>query len=238
MSFERRRTSKERLKIKWDFPASIEIKQEDDGHTVARAQMYALSLEEAFARISGDDDRPLLIVRECGRCKGTDDALLSRSLDNEKTLVMTRWFHCVKLMHHVVEDNHTYAKMFEGKRPPHLFLASADGTNMAPLPGDQSQSDLWKAMDRVIAREYEGNSKQATKDIFKVLATYDQLDAMEDQVREQYDAELEKRGPRSPKLKRLNVKLKNLATKRAQAEQREEKLSELLLKKAVLAEAK
>lgn len=233
LTFERRRTSKDRLKIKWDFPASIESAPKGDGKTAAQARMYAVDLKEAFRRLSGDDQRPLLVVRECGRCKGTDDALLSRSLDNEKTLVMTRWFHCVKLMHHVVDDTHTYGKLFEGPRPPHLFLASADGSNMTPLPGNQSQSDLWKAMEKALQREYEGSSKHATKEIFKVLATYDHLDAMQDQLREQYDAELEKRGPKSPKLRRIDAKLKTLAKKREQAEDREAKLSDLLLKKTI-----
>ena len=104
MSFERRKTSKDRLKIKWDFPASIEMKVDKSGRTTAQVRMYALGVEEAFKRIRGDDERPLLIVRECGKCKGSDDAVLSRTLDNEKTLLLSRWFHCVKLMHHVLDE--------------------------------------------------------------------------------------------------------------------------------------
>ena len=230
MSFERRRTAKNRLEIDWDYPASIEIEASDDGQTRAQVQMYALTLNDAFKRLAGDDPRPLLVVRECGRCKGTDDALLSRSLDNERTLVLSRWFHCVKLMHHVLKEDHTFNQLFKGKRPPHLFLASADGTTMMPLPGDQSQSDLWKTMEVLLAKQYRGDIKRATKEVFKLLATYDTIDSMEDQVREQRDTELEKRGPKSPKLKRLDAKLAAISDRRKAAEAREKEITDLDLR--------
>ena len=192
--------------------------------------MYALDLGEAFKRLRGDDPRPLLVVRECGLCTGSDDAFLSKTLDNEKTLLLSRWFHCVKLMHHVLKEDHTYSKLFPGKRPPHLFLASPDGSNIIPLSGTQSQSELWKAMHGLIAVHYERDAQKAVKEILKVLTAYDHLDSMEDMIEEQMDVELEKRGPRSPKLHRLKGKLAKIEQKKADNKAREKKVSDLHLK--------
>jgi len=52
----------------------------------------------------------------------------------------------------------------------------------------------------------------------------------EDQIREQLDAEIEKRGPKSPKVRRLKAKLKTLASKRKAAEAREEEVAGLVLR--------
>ena len=63
-------------------------------------------------------------MRECERCKGTDHALLSRSLDNEQTVLLTHWFHCVKLPPNVLEAKHPLPNMFlrtkDGERLQHL----------------------------------------------------------------------------------------------------------------------
>ena len=53
--------------------------------------------EEAYAMLAGEDHRPLLVLRECMTCNGTDDALMTRKADNERTMLLSRWFHCVKL---------------------------------------------------------------------------------------------------------------------------------------------
>ncbi len=192
--------------------------------------MFALEKDDAFKRLRGDDPRPLLVMRECNMCKGTDDALLSRTLSNERTLILARWFHCVKLKHHVLKKDHTFNQLFTGKRPPHLFLASADGSNMSALPGDQTQSDLWKSMHAMLKIEYEGDAERAVREIFKVLAAYDDLDARGDQLREQIETEIEKRGPKSSKLKKLNQKLARLEAKKKDAMEREDRASKLQLR--------
>ena len=69
--------------------------------------MVALSREEAVKKIAGTDPRPLLVVRECNLCRGANHALLSHKLDNERTLLLTQWFHCVKLRPNVLDKNHT-----------------------------------------------------------------------------------------------------------------------------------
>lgn len=224
LTFERGKTSKDRLEMRWDYPAPLELQPQDDGaSTVAAVRMTRLPRDDAFARLAGDDERPMLIVRECEMCQGTDDAVLSRTLDNERTLLLARWFHCVKLKYNVLKKDHTFAAVFEGDHPPHLVLCSPDGSNAIPLPGDQSQSELWHAMEELLARHYDGDVEATVKELFRVLTDYDRLDGMEDQLEEQIDHELEKHGPQSSKLRHLKQKLAEIEAEKAEVQAREEK---------------
>ncbi len=232
LTFERRKTSKQRLRIDWDHPASIDLPADDGGGgTRAQVRMYAVTREEAFARLCGDDLRPLLVVRECNKCKGTDDALLSRTLDNERTLLLARWFHCVKLRHHVLEQDHTFHQLFTGDAPPHLFLALADGSNVVPLPGTQSQSELWGSMLRVLDLAYERDARQALEEMNRLLTTYDHLDSLEDMLAEQVDAAVEKHGPDSAKVARLRAKLDKVRAQKTAALAREKEVADLGLRR-------
>ena len=73
-------------------------------HSTAKKKRKALSREDAFKVIAGNDPRPLLVLRECKVCNGTDDALLKGGIDNERTFLLSRWFHCVKLPVDVLEE--------------------------------------------------------------------------------------------------------------------------------------
>jgi hypothetical protein len=76
----------------WDYPVYEPPKQDKEGRTVAKVARQALPADKALAFIAGDDPRPLLVMRECKVCNGTDDALLSRgNIDNEKTILLSRW---------------------------------------------------------------------------------------------------------------------------------------------------
>jgi hypothetical protein len=91
-------SAQELLEIDWKYPVfKAEAKLADDGRTVAGTVQRALPLERAVAYLAGEDPRPLLVLRECLVCNGTDKALLGAEADNEKTVLLTRWFHCVKL---------------------------------------------------------------------------------------------------------------------------------------------
>ncbi len=238
ISFERRKTSKDRLQIDWDFPASLQIEDQTGQHTVVGQRMYALPLDEAFDRLAAEDLRPLLVLRECGRCAGTDDALLSRTLDNEKTLLLAKFFHCVKLKEHVVEEDHSFHRLFDGDRPPHLLLATHDGGVIAPLPGTQSQKELWQHMLKILDLTYEKDAELAVKGMLKLLSHYDHLDSMEDGYLEQMDIEIERRGPKSPKLRRLKAKLDTIREKKEAALAREQELLDLGLKAEIAADAR
>ncbi len=202
--------------------------------TVAEAPRRALPREEAFAWIAGEDPRPLLVLRECRSCAGTEKALLSTSENNEKTLLLSKWFHCVRLPVHVTEPDHPFAKLWEEKLPgggiPHLFLATPDGRVVIPLRGDQSQSELHGAMEKMLAIHYRRDPARNAREIGKLLARLDHIDSMEATLKERFDHEIEKNGPDSPKLRRIRQDLDDLKQERKEVLMRYEKLLEVPLR--------
>ena len=115
-----------------------------------------------------------------------------------------------------------------------LFVAlNEEGSNLVPLSGGQSQSELWDSMSSLIKVHYKKNAKKAIKEIMRVFETYDQIDSMEDMVLEQVDAELEKKGPKSRRLKKLKSKLHDLAAKKKAAAAREKVVSDLDLRQPI-----
>lgn len=194
----------------------------------------ALPTEVAYRLVADGDRRPLLVLRECELCKGTDHALLSRSLDNEQTVLLTHWFRCVKLPTNVTTDVHPFHNLFarekDGDRVPHLFFADPDGQNRKELPGDQPQSVLWDTMFDYLDRCYVEDAKAAIKQLRQVLGQYDKIDAQEQTVKARIDKEIEKHGPESPKLKKLDGDLEKLARQREKLVAKEKELRDLALK--------
>lgn len=227
MSFERQPSAKERLKLQWDFPVYEPPEQKVTAGTVAARVRRALDRDAAFAAVRGDDPRPMLVLRECGTCKGTDDALLDRRMSNEQTMLMARWFHCVKLPDSVLEADHPFHALFAGEDPPHLFLANRDGSNVVALTGDQTQTELWKAMLGVLRTNYERDPQSALRERARLLNAFDTLDARRRELEQRASQELEKRGPKSPKLKAIQRDLEELAEERKKLEAREQQVMDL-----------
>ena len=123
--------------------------------------------------IAGEDPRPLLVLRECLTCTGTDDALLTRQTDNEKTMLMSRWFHCVKIAPGVLDEDHAFKNLFTGDAPAHLFLARADGSSRMELDGAQSRTELWGVMSALLDLEYRDKPDKALKKLYRVLDGFD-----------------------------------------------------------------
>ncbi|MCA8974877.1 MAG: hypothetical protein KDC98_09145 [Planctomycetes bacterium] len=224
------------LEIAWTFPVWKPEEEEgpSDGRTVAVQARRALPIEKAYELVTDGDRRPLLILRECERCKGTDHALLSRSLDNEQTVLLTHWFRCVKLPPNILEKDHPLTNLFkpekEGDRIPHLFFVDPDGSHKQPLPGDQSQSVLWDTMFSYLDRCYEGNAENSVKQLRKILDQYDRVDGLEQETKNRIDREIEKRGVKSPKLKQLDKQLEKLEKERQKLTAKEKDLRALALK--------
>lgn len=227
MSFERQPSAKERLKLQWDFPVHEPPAQKVTAGTVAAHVRRALDRDAAFAAARGDDQRPLLVLRECGTCKGTDDALLDRRMSNEQTMLMARWFHCVKLPDSVLEADHPFHALFAGEDPPHLFLANRDGSGVVALTGEQTQTELWKAMLGVLRSNYERDPEGALRERARLLNAFDTIDARRRELEQRASQELEKRGPKSPKLKTIQRDLDELAEQRRELEAREQKVMDL-----------
>lgn len=202
-----------------------------DQETTTRARLQALAREEALANVAGGDLRPLLVLRDCERCKGTDDAILADRVNNDLTAMYARWFHCVRLPSAVLHADHTFAKLFEGKVAPHMFVCSVDGSNMVAMGGRPGQTELWSAMLSVLDKEYERSSEAAARDILKLLAKYDHLDSMEQELNNQLALEVEKRGGDSPKVRDLRKRIEALRQEHTEVEKTEAKLADLSLKR-------
>ena len=225
ITFERQETSKRRLETEWDFPVP------------AVSEVQELERGVAFARIRGNDPRPLLILRECNLCKGRDDALLYRALSNDKTSILLRWFHCVKLPPHVTEASHPFHSLFAGERAPHFYLLDPDGAHGVSFDGTQTQSDLQDGMVEVLRRSYQRDPEQAAKDLVKLLDHFDHLDSLKVSYTGQLDAAIEKQGKDSGDAKNARAKLEKVEFQMREALAREQQLADLKLKPPAAATA-
>ena len=225
------------LEIAWVYPVWKPVDDQRSGSgsgTSAAMAERALPIEQAYELVTDGDKRPVLILRECDRCKGTDHALLSRSLDNEQTVLLTHWFRCVKLPTNVLTEKHPFYNLFkrekEGDRIPHLFFVDPDGANKKELPGDQPQTVLWETMLTYLERCYAESAKAAIKELRQLLSQYDKLDAEEQLIRGRLDKEIEKNGPDSPKVKKFEADLLKVAKEREQLAAKEKELRDLALR--------
>jgi len=221
-------TARDILKLHWDFPV-FQGGNEELAQTgsFAKARRQALPKDEALRFIAGDDPRPLVVVRECGWCEGSDDALLSTRLDNDKTILLSHWFHVVKLPNHVLQDDHPFSNLFDDDEPAHLFVATADGEKELPLSGEQSQTELWNALSEVLDLTYEDNPERAVQRIYKLLDRFDELDEADARLHAKFSEELEKRGPKSSKLKRIRKDIDKVESEREDVRSQLEKLRDL-----------
>jgi hypothetical protein len=228
LSFERGHTAKDRLKLDWLHPVPPKVA---DSGTVTSG---ALPLRDALALLWEDDQRPLLVLRECNLCKDGDEALLSRALNNDRTQLLSKWFRTVRLPAHVTEKTHPFFNVFQGYgfqgNWPHFFLlASPDATPMV-FTGQQTQTQLWKGMQDVLAERYSKDSGKAVKEWLQVLDSYDTIDARRRQLQDQLGEVRADEGPESEKAKKLVASLAKLEEERAAAMEREKKVRDLGLR--------
>ena len=232
MTLRRGPTSRGELDIGWKYPAYVpEVRESLSGESLSVEVKHALELERAFRVIAGDDARPLLVLRECLTCTGTDDALMTRGADNEKTMLMSRWFHCVKLPPAVLEPDHPFHRLFAGESPPHLFVSRADGSGRLTLNGEQSRTELWDKMETLLTSEYTTKHKPALKKLFKVLDELDELDVRLAELDGRMNDTIEKDGPDSRKVKKLQKALAKLHAERNDLRAHAGQLSTLAFKK-------
>jgi hypothetical protein len=225
------------LTLSWEYPVFTEVAAEGEaGRTQAKSARRALSPEEAFAYIAGDDPRPLLVLRECFVCNGTDDALLSSGVDNEKTFLFSQWFHCVKLPPDVLQDDHPFRNLFPGGTSEHLFMATRDGSQRIPLESERSRSELWGAMVEVLSADYRSDPNRTVKQIQSVLDDLDALDLKVAELQTRMDELLETEGRSSRKLAKVRKQLGVARDKRTALLSEVSKAAALELKNRTAAE--
>lgn len=194
------------LKIAWEFPTYKVEEKATDGST-ARRLRKALTAEEAFRVIAGTDPRPLLVLRECKTCNGTDDALLSKGADNERTSLMSTWFHCVKLPVDVLQPDHPFYELFGHDDVEHLFVALPNGSSKIKLQSDTSRTELWAAMGQLLSASYKKDTQPVIKQVRKTLDRMDVLDTRLTGLKEKRNDVIEKDGPRSAKLDKVDAEI-------------------------------
>ena len=230
-------TAKKTMRLKWDYPifGSKKIKIYDENQTVSQSVPRALVRPVAFINIAKDDMRPLLILRECKLCNGTDDALLSSYENNEDILMLVKWFHCVKLPQNVLDETHPFHNLFNEDHPPHLFVSKFDGTAHIPLKGDLSRSELTGNLYEMLDMTYESRKpfKRRVKELKKILYQYDMLDEKVLRLEITIDDEIENKGPRSKKLKKYRDQLRKAEKEMGSLKANESELYKADLRKAI-----
>lgn len=203
------RTAKELLRIDWDNAVYVPPVQSGATQVPTPA---TLTPDEAYAYLAGSDERPLLVLRECDGCRGTDLALLRADRPNERTLLLTGFFHCVRLPSHASQPGHPFAALFTAHS--HLFLCEADGSGRIDFDGRQSQSDLLKAMRTILDRATEVDAAGVTNRLQKALAQLDRVDAREADALTALEAELDRRGDKSSRVADLQERIRALIAER------------------------
>jgi len=227
------RTAKKTMKLHWDYPifGFKKIQKAHESGTIAQAVERAVDRSVAFMDIAKGDKRPLLILRECKLCNGTDKALLSSYESNEDILLMAKWFHCVKLPTDVLNETHSYHNLFNEEHPPHLFVSRWDGSDHIPLKGDLSRVELTGNLYIILDKTYKDKAEPRVKKLKKILYQYDMLDEKIQRLEITIDDELESKGPRSKKLKKYRGQLRKAEKEMKDLKEEESKLLNMKLRK-------
>jgi hypothetical protein len=216
--------SRRLLAVKWDHPAVLDPRADAGGPTQSEQRLVALSREEALAKLTAKDPRPLVVLRECERCKGSDHALLSRSLDNERLQLLLNFFHCVKLRPNAIEAQHPFRKLFDAEKPAHLMILTPDGALASGFDGNQTPAELEKALLAALEAQGERGAAKAASELLKLLDRYDLLDMERKVAQEKLEAELESFGPATPRAKSFRQKLDAAQKQIKELREREAKL--------------
>ena len=197
-----------------------------------------MDAEEALEEIRGLDKRPLLILRETPKDEDVDakgkkaTVLLNAAVKSENLKLASYWFHCVKVDARVTEESHPYHALFAGKNPPRMILSTWDGKKQYRFLGTPKHKIKWDKIIKILKVEYKRDPKKAVKDLYSVLSKYDFLDSKEKELRAQMDRAKDK--GKKARLATLEKKWKELQEDRVEADAREQKLRELILRKELV----
>ncbi len=216
--------------MKWDY--AVYRAKEEKGDATAVRQRSALSYADAVAYIRGKDPRPLLVLRECKTCNKTDNALLRPgSAENEKTILYSRWFHCVKLPVDVIQPDHPFNALFKDNNAPHFFVGTNDGATTLPLETATSRMELWNSMTKILTQSYKKDPTSSFQDVSHELDKLDVLDARVADLERQKSDLLESVGKLdASKVRKIDADLKDAQKEIAQIGKSIDKLMQVDLK--------
>lgn len=226
-------TSKKALTIEWDYPVHGPVTPSGEG-TSSGPQRKALPAADAFRSIAGDDPRPLLVLREFATFDDPGNEKLSLRLYTESTVILSHWFHCVRLPHHVLEEDHPYHALFtaENGSPAQLFLATADGSAVEVFDYRTSRADLGDDMLAMLEQTYTFNPEKNCEQLVKLLPKFDVVDAEIARLKEELDQAIEDDGPRGNKARKVQSKLAKAQAEKASMLEQRSKLETVPLKVA------
>ena len=170
------------------------------------------------------------MLRECKVCNGTDDALLSKGADNERTFLLSTWYHCVKLPVDVLQKDHPFYEAFGHDNPEHLFVSLPDGSQKVKLEGQTSRTELWSAMTKVLALAYTSEPQSAVKAVQKTLDRMDILDQKLNVLRAKKNELIETESATSKKIVKINGEIDDVKKELASLLEEVSKASKLELK--------
>jgi len=206
-------TSKNRLSMTWrDHRASDE---------------FILGVEEVIQTLRKDDPRPLLIMRDCEGCQNKEGDLLKRTLEDERFLLATPWFHCVRLDNRALEEDHPYNKLFRGSKPAHVVLATWDGGKVLNVTR-AGQKEIWKSMQVVLRSSYKKSAPKAMKGLSRLLEEFDALDNREEELLQQLAAK--EAAGKEQRAEKIRKDIAELGEDRQEALDEEVKLRDLGMK--------
>jgi len=210
-------SSRRVLDIDWQHPVYKAETKDTKERTASATQRKALPADEAMEFLADGDKRPLLVLRECTTCTGTEDALLTRNSDNERTYLLSQWFHCVKLPPDVLEKDHPFRNLFAGDTAAHLFVCNSDGSARTDLSGSKmrSRSVLWGAMEQAMVSNYTKSAKKPLRTLANLLDELDQIDLAVSELDTKIELSIAKAGPTDRRTKKLMKKMTGLRAKRA-----------------------
>jgi chromosome segregation ATPase len=81
----------------------------------------------------------------------------------------------------------------------------------------------------ILDREYKGDAKKSVRDLRTLLSKFDSVDALELEIKARMDKEIEKHGPTSARLKRMQAELDDLKVQRQVLSAKAKELRELAL---------
>ena len=186
-----------------------------------------LKQEQAIQHLRKDDPRPLLILRDCEGCANKEGDLLKRSLMDERFILGTDWFHCVKLPHEVIEEDNVLSSLFTGKSPAHVVVATWDAKTIVPIKR-ASAKGMWQGMSKVLKKDYKGSADKAVKSLQRMLVEYDKIDGRVADLELQLEAK-EARG-KDARARKIRNQLASLEKDRDDLIKQEEKLRDLKLR--------
>jgi len=130
-------------------------------------------------------------------------------MEDEKILLASRWFHCVRVDRGVLKDSHPLNSLFAGARAPHIIVYSADGALRSDLDGKPGARALWGSMNKVLRADYKKSADTAMAKWIALLSRFDALDSRKAELTSQLDESSDGRKTSEIEKKIMDLEFRN-----------------------------